>query len=313
MIATVTTDGIASGKRDDFLKGVPGVYAGIPFREYAASNAINASLLKEVVKSPAHALDYMQRVQEPKRHFAFGNASHTWLLEPHMFHDSVCVAGQCAALKKSGERCSNTGLTRCDGRWYCGVKGHLPGESDDVQETVVTEDEFAQMQLASEALCAHDGAMQLLTSDGFNELTVLVPHEATGLLLKARLDIYRPQFQLIGDIKTARCVEQRVFASDMAKNGYDIQAAFYTNVARMAGLQADHFGVIAIEKTRPFLPDAFRLVDEVIEAGWHCCERLLQTVAHCQESGEWPGYSNEFRDIDVPAWRYDVLYGGEEI
>lgn len=295
----------------DFASGEPGIYRDVPFAEYAAFKAVNASLLKALCISPAHAFDCMNRPDEPKRHFAFGQASHTWLLEPHRFSDHVCVAERCAALKKDGQRCSNNGLHRYGGAWYCGVKGHLPGPADELVQAVVTDDEFAQMQLTSAQMCRHDGVMQILTSDGENELTVLARHEETGLLLKSRLDLFRPQFKLIGDLKTCRSAAYKLFASDMAKLGYDLQAAFYTHVAKLAGLDVEHFAFIALEKTRPFLPDAFRVVDHLIEAAWGACERLLREFKQCQEAGEWPGYSNEFRDIDVPTWRYETLFGDD--
>lgn len=285
----------------------PGIYPGLSFGEYAAIDAVNASLLKELSISPAHAFDYMHRPEEPKRHFAVGQASHTWLLEPHHFADHVCVAGQCAATTGRGERCRSTGSNRYGGEWYCNVRGHLPGPADEVTQAVVTADEFEQMTLAAESLCSHSAAMQLLTSDGENELTIVAKHERTGLLLKSRLDISRPQFRTICDLKTCRSAQHRIFAADMAKNGYDIQAAFYVNVARMAGMDAEHFAFLALEKTRPYLPSVVRVVDNLIDTAWQACERLLDQYVECQTSGVWPGYGDGVVDIDVPQWRYDML------
>lgn len=297
---------------EEFEEGLPGVYRDVEFDAYAGSDAINASLLKAFILSPAHALDAMSRPDEPKRHFQFGQASHTWLLEPDKFASHVCVTEQCAASKKDGSRCSNAGLQRHEGQWYCGVRGHLPGPADTVTQSVVTADEYDSMKLAAESLCSHHGAMQLLTSEGDNELTVLARHEPTGLLLKSRLDLYRPQFSTISDLKTCRSASPKLFSSDMAKLGYDLQAAFYFNVARMAGLPVDHFTFLAVEKQRPFLAGTYRVVDHLIDAAWKKCELLLDRLAGCMESGEWPGYGDTFVDIDVPSWRYDILWEVED-
>lgn len=293
--------------REQFDAGEPGIYRDIPFPAYAACDAVNASLLKEFIKSPAHAADYRKRPESSSRQFAFGTGTHAWLLEPHRFSDYVVVATQCEAITGKGRRCSNAGTKLCDGEWFCGVRGHCPGDPDEVDRTIVTVEEFEQIQLAADQLCRHTAACRLLTTPGDNELTILARDPDTGLLLKARLDLYRPQFRTLIDIKTTKSAQYNLFAADIGKLGYDLQAGFYHWVARLAGLEVDHVGFIAIEKTRPYLPDAFRLSDNLVETAGAACRRLLIGVKACMESGEWPGYSDEFRDIDVAPWRYELL------
>ena len=53
----------------------------MPAAQYHATDAVSASLLKQIQRSPAHAMAYLQQQQEPTPAMLFGTAFHTCVLE----------------------------------------------------------------------------------------------------------------------------------------------------------------------------------------------------------------------------------------
>jgi hypothetical protein len=93
---------------DDFRAGRPGVYPGVPFRDYIALDAVSSTLLKAMRRSPAHAL---AKRDEPQWSDALmlGDATHLMTLQPERFGEFYIAGGQCEGLTGKGARCSRSG------------------------------------------------------------------------------------------------------------------------------------------------------------------------------------------------------------
>lgn len=119
-----------------------------------------------------------------------------------------------------------------------------------------------------------------------NEQVQLWQDEATGLLLKSKLDIVYKN-RLVVDIKTTSARSRAAFIKDCERYNYDRQGAFYLDsIARPGGPQR-RFTLVAIQKEEPFevwLLD-FAQDSEFIKSGRRKYQFLLSEWERRQRQG----------------------------
>jgi len=108
---------------------------------------------------------------------------------------------------------------------------------------------------------------------------------------------------IIPDYKTAVSASPVEFEKALDNYDYYRQAAWYLDAVHALGL-ADHpaFVFVVQEKTPPYLVSVFEPDSLALEAGRHYNRRARQVFAECQESGRWPGYSDDVELISLPPW-----------
>lgn len=289
-----------------FEAGEPGIYPGIPASVYHAANFVSNSRLKPLTLSAAHCKHAMDHGITETDALKFGSGTHAWCLEPETLEHDFIVAQQCSArVKSTGQPCQNTGRFYDDGEWFCGTHGKHLSDADQPDKIVIPQADWDSMALIRNNIFAHRSAGQILRADGDNEVSIIADHAITGLTCKLRLDILRPRFNTIADIKTCQNASPAAFERDLFKFGYYRQAGMYLRLAQQSGLSVEHFTFIAVEKKAPHAVAVYRLNDDVVEQGWHDAEKLLHQYAECQTSGNWPGYSEDVQEIGLPnyAWR----------
>ena len=70
---------------------MPIIDPAMPAEQYHATDAVSASLLKQIAKSPAHAKAYLSQQQEPTAAMLFGTAFHCAVLEYEKFTQQYAV------------------------------------------------------------------------------------------------------------------------------------------------------------------------------------------------------------------------------
>ena len=157
-----------------------------------------------------------------------------------------------------------------------------------------------------EAVLAHPSARDALTlGDGFAEASVFWTDETTGLRCKCRPDYYNESAGIVVDLKTTTSADPHAFAKSVWNYRYHVQAAFYLDGCRAAGLEAKRFLFIAVEKTSPYLVSVLELDAMDVDLGRQHYQRDLATLADCKESGHWPGYGDDVLPITLPTWAYN--------
>ena len=96
----------------------------------------------------------------------------------------------------------------------------------------------------------------------------------------------------VWDLKTCRDASPRGFRSAINTFRYYQQAAYYLNGARSAGLRADKFYFLAVEKQYPYPYGVYTLSDEAIAFGDARNEQALATGLQCLEKNEWLPYGS---------------------
>ena len=157
-------------------------------------------------------------------------------------------------------------------------------------KTPILAGDYQRVQDMADALSSHTLAMRLL-SEGQPEVSAYALDEETGVMRRGRFDWLGPA--VVTDYKTAASVEPREIAGRygaVKKWGYDLQAAWYTDLARDLGHPALAFSFIFQMKEPPYLVTVATLRDDDLDDARQRNRHALEIFRDCRESGRWPGY-----------------------
>lgn len=286
----------------------PELITDMPAAEYHARAEISASFLSDVADySPAHAVWYREHPPTQTPAMRLGTAVHLATLEPERFTSAYVVAGPCEAVLKTGDRkgeaCGKGGAFRADGRWYCGVRGHLPaGAMVDQGLNVLPDDDYKAALGMSRAVRAHPAAFRLLDAPGASEVSAFWIDQETGVACKARFDRIAWGLAILDLKSTSGSARPDVFGREIWNRGYFRQAAMYLWAAAAVGKPVDHFAQIAVESDEPHGVSVQHYSADYLNHGRAEVVRLLNIVAECQRTNAWPAYSTAVVPAELPAW-----------
>lgn len=241
-----------------------GIYRDLPFSEYAAIYALNASGLKEFAKSPAHFKQskIFDSDTQSRRNL---RANHTWLLEPHKFFDEYAFVegdGRTKAIKE------------------------MKAEIELQGKTPITTPRHYFDKLRRE-FDAHPLVADSVMGSEF-ELTLVWNCPRTGIKKKGRLDIFNPA--VVSDLKAMSPIsDDFALMRQIKKLKYDWQAAHYLEgVAILFGGEFLPYRHIWIEDDFPAGVRVTRLSPKLIERAYQETLPVLELYARCKESDQWP-------------------------
>lgn len=296
----------------------PGVYTDISFEDYLQIDAVNASLLKQYDESPAHALAYMNRVDdEEKEHFTFGSFIHSFILEPDKVGDLY------GTNKPKVNRSSKAGMIQLvewlEGETSLGssvpntipdLKGYADELTAKLTKKYITPQEYEAAKIMAENVNATRFG-DLLKHNYDTELTVIA--EVNGVLAKIRVDFYSHLGCLVDLKSTRKSCKKSAFEREYAMLKYDVQAGLYASVAKAAGLHADVFAFLPVMKEAPNLASFLAVEDlEMLE---EYASDLIGRFAKSKAEDSWPGYYESSESLFLPGWRRDHIINrtiGEE-
>lgn len=255
----------------------PGFHDNVPEADYHADrNSLSVSGAKTLLKAPAL---YKHQLDNPVRRdvFDFGSAAHALVLG---VGDPIAVIDaptwQTKAAKEARE------AARANG------------------ETPLLVADYERVQEMADALASHTFAMSLL-SGGKPEVSAYAVDEPTGVMRRCRFDYLRPGIGV--DYKSTADASPDGFARSVVNFGYDMQAAWYTDLADDLGHTLDAFAFVAQEKTAPYIVEVYELPLDLIVRGRTRNYRALERFRDCTETGIWPGYTGrDFTTLPAPRW-----------
>lgn len=265
-------------------------------RDYHADPALSSSGARKLLAPSCPALYRYERDNPPsKTTFDFGRAAHA------------------AVLGVGGPVC----IVDADD-WRTKAAREARDEAHAAGQTPLLAADFERVQAMAAALREHPRASALLRPDsGRPEVSVFWHDERYGIDRRARFD-WLPNESASGvmvmpDYKSTASAEPRKFARSIFDYGYDVQAVFYTDAVRAAGL-AEHvrFVFIAQEKTAPYLTAVYELDDHALAVGRARVDEACATFAQCVKTGQWPGYPEEVEYVSAPPWLADQ-YGLDDM
>jgi exodeoxyribonuclease VIII len=169
--------------------------------------------------------------------------------------------------------------------------------------TILSDDQFAQLQAMRDAVLEHPMARALLTNrPGVAEHSVYWNDPITGELCRCRPDFWRED-DVIVDLKTTDDASPEGFAKSIANWRYDVQDPYYRDGIKLAtGRTIKAFVFLAVEKKFPHAVGCYVLDQESIELGRAQYRADLNRFHECRVSANWPGYGDKIQTITLPAW-----------
>jgi len=259
----------------------PIIVTDMPMEDYLKADEIGSSSLKKILESPADFKASLDQRTETKA-MALGTAIHTAILEPD-------------------ELLKRYFLQNLD--W--GPKNKLPGSrlwkehkeaAKGLGQIPLPYEDVLIISRIKRAAQKHKALQKILTY-GVAELTGF----AKGY--KARTD-WMASDDFIWDLKTtSKPVDDANLEKTIFNYGYHFQAAHHSWVMREAGIDTKGFGWIFVSTGTPYPHIRMkRATPELLEAGMIDHKYAMETFENCKKTGEWPGYSDEIEEINLPGF-----------
>ena len=289
-----------------------------PDPDYRKTEGISQSAMKELLISPAH----YQAAYGPNAEPRFATAAMTWglalhgrVLEPEKFDNLFYDRSKKPKEPTVGElkeMATEMGLDFKSTIKKAELEALIwpEGKKKDNRTSLDPKD-FDNVVRAAEALRTHD-----ITGDWFcpgqenyrefNEVSLYIKNEL-GQTLKGRFDRLLLDEEnkkvTILDLKTTQSAALKDFQKSVANFSYDLQAAWYINLAQKCWPGFDvEFLFVAIEKKAPFGISVFRASPGLILNGQKKMAKALDLFAQCQTLDYWPSYDPIVHDLDLPGW-----------
>jgi len=259
----------------------PGAYVGLPIDVYhgdpVEGRFVTASSLKRAARSPAHF--WAQCAWNPDREppdvdtdaLRLGKAGHIAAFQPELFDEQFVVSPYEAYRTNEAKAWKEATL----------AEGKLPIKQAEL-------DTIVRMAAALRA----DPEARELFKDSLPEMTFVTRDEATGLWMLSRPDS-TPSSNARGlvDYKTSANGAWEAYGRAAYDYGYDIQTVLaLDNVAEVTGELRPCMWHVVQEKEPPFVVSVHRWEPDQIMFARRKVRDLLDRIASCIETGEWPGY-----------------------
>jgi exodeoxyribonuclease VIII len=273
----------------------------LSFEDYAAADGINASGLKDILRSPAHYYENKYNPIEKKETEAllFGKLLHYSILEHEMFKKRLCIE------------------PKCDMRTKIGKETRERFEADLRPDAIVVPERMVDKLIRiGEKLAKHPLTKNVLAK-GSREVSLFWNDPVTGELCKARPDFItiKERMSVMVDLKSCTDARYEAFFRQCDKLNYDLQMAHYFNGLCVAGFfkQSDSAMFIAVEKAPPYESMAWPIGVSVIARGDRKREKAMQVYHECRLSGKYPGYPQKAVTLEYPDWMMEKeLYVEDE-
>ena len=126
-----------------------------------------------------------------------------------------------------------------------------------------------------------------------------------GIWCRARPDWLSDGHDLILDYKTTDDANPDAFIRQIARMGYDTQAAFYIRGLQssvVSNKPAPLFAFLAQEIEPPYACSLVALSNAYLEIANAKVARAIKTWGYCLKTGDWHAYTNRILYADPPAW-----------
>lgn len=281
--------------------------------------ASNSGLTVLDVDSPKH---YHFWVTDPKAADAeesdalrFGRAFHCATLEPEQFGDRYLLlpddAPRQPTEKQINARNPSMETLRAIDWWRAwdqvrGARELLVRKEYDLALAMANSLRAYEMEFPDFPGCPTMKIGELIDACA-KEVTLRWVDEDTGVLCKARADLFEPDLRFGGDAKSCLSASKEAFGRAMVAHRYHVQAAHYCEGFRACGFPLKSFGFFPVEKRRPHVAASWHADAPTEERGWAIRQRSLRKLDRCLKSGRWPGYTTTMTSISIPAYgHYDA-------
>ena len=254
---------------------------------YHASSALNRSKLLRLKRSPKYYKWTEAHPEEPTQALIFGNAVHTFILQPEEFDKRYVIAPECDKRTTAGKLVWKDFISNCG------------------EKIILTKDEYITIQGICDSINNNPYAKKLLS--GNIEKSFYWTDDLTGLKVKTRPDSYLEltKHVICADLKTCASADTESFQRDALKHGYDVQSFMCSYALEKYYKKPVTFLFVAVEKTPPYSINIMQVDDLFKQRGEDIYRELLGTYKLCKDTKIWADYNGEngrFNELSVPIW-----------
>lgn len=277
----------------DVKDPAPGIYPGVSEAIYFSIDAVNASTLKLMRRTPMHARHESLDPRDETAAQRAGTMNHCAVLEPARFANTYIPPLMDPDTEKPLPKRSN--LQKAQWEQY---------RQDNSGKVIIEPADYKYAEDMQAAAWANPVWKEILTGEGHNEVVIIWIDPSTGLKCKARIDrltTYKG-WTVAADLKTTKDASPFWFARDCHTYGYHISAAHYLNgLEVLAPMERKHI-ILALEKKQPIGTATYQLTGTSLMQGMEECQKLIHLYAECEAKGEWPGYPVDVTPLELPAY-----------
>jgi hypothetical protein len=264
------------------------IQSRVPREEYDALEAINITRLKYLLRSPQH---YQYALEHPRdlAPMTVGIATHVAVLEPERFLKEFAIWDRETDSGRNAPR---------NGKWWEAFQLEHQGQ------TILTKDQgVLALQIAKAVRFDEVANKYLAIGDPEASLEWEI---VGGRPAKGRIDwlTTHESCPTIVGLKTSRDCRHFQFGSQAAKLGYHLQWAWYHDGFEAITGKKPHMVEVVVESDAPHAVATYIIPSDIIEQGREEYQRLLQILAHCEATDEWPGPVPNEQYLTLPTWAY---------
>lgn len=270
----------------------PGVY-NISIEQYHSGPGISRSGIETFKRSPLH---YWHEYINPEREIhqkpeiitktdalEFGNAFHSYVLEPQEFEKRYMV------------------FEKGDGRTKEGKAHNAAAKELQGSRELICAKAFNEISRMARSINASSTAKGLIDGAVYEKSLFWIDAD-TGMLCKARPDIWHNN--MVGDLKSTRSAAPRDFQRDIHGYGYYLQAGMISEgLYTLQGVNMMNFVYIPVEKEAPYATAVYRLDENAVNKGREEFKKILFQIKECMVNDHWPSYPDAV--LDLPAYAYN--------
>lgn len=170
-------------------------------------------------------------------------------------------------------------------------------------QVLLTEVEYNVARKMAKTTLQNKHCRKLLRhNDRVNEVSVFATCPNTGLQLKTRPDLLIESEKSVYDVKTTMDASPMGFSRECFKYAYDIQAAFYLYVCKLANIDVNSFSFITVEKSAPFCSHIHTVSEGLLDNATERMHRTLAIIADAKEEEKYDTGWGDYSIIELPSW-----------
>jgi hypothetical protein len=239
---------------------------------------ISSSIIKEMMRSPAHCKAYLTRPHKETDAMKVGTAIHMAILEPHLLGSTYVYWDE----YKRGKDYTD---------FVAKNKGKIILKTTDMDKV---------LGMATAVREYRDYPIQRAIEIGHAELSIYWTDPETGIKLKIRPDSFSEYGTI--DIKKTQDARPHQFIRSCKDYGYDVQAAMYMTGMELFLGKKTPFYFLAVEEEAPHGVWVHEVSQEMYDSGMRKFRKALNEYKECMDTGIWPAYRDAFSVVNWPAW-----------
>lgn len=280
-----------------------GVYTDMSIEVYHENNThLSSSSIKEAFKSLAHFKAYLEKPNERKPHFDFGNAFELSVVDYEEFKKHCAVFDP----EKRPEPNKNFGST-ANKEWKASF---YDLNKDKLIIPLTGDNSLDTLTLCKASLFKHQAAKALLT-DAEYQTTIFWTCPHTGLKLKTRPDFWKPENSkrtaIVNDLKTDKDSESTKHLRTIYNLNYPIQAVMQIEGLEQAKLcKKPRFFWTVCSKSSPYNTEVYEFDSEDIKDFRAALIDKFRQIKQAQDEGVFLSYERErdygIKMVEFPLW-----------